>query len=145
MVIEKEYCTTCKVSVDHEVDYKKMSDGRDMRSGKCSKCGHARALPLFDGPPEDQKIFFGKHKGKALKEVPVDYLTWLLTTDLNHSMRKRIEATVEKLGSQPTKEVVDNKDQLSKYEKLKKTIVELNLSPIQHEALLKYSAKVLGI
>jgi hypothetical protein len=36
-------------------------------------------------------IRFGKHKGKPLKEIPVDYLSYLLTIDLHDGTRAAIK------------------------------------------------------
>lgn len=31
--------------------------------------------------PRPTRIFFGRHRGKLLTEIPSDYLAWLLTTE----------------------------------------------------------------
>ena len=40
---------------------------------------------------------FGKHRGKALSEIPVDYLLWCLDnmTALSRHLRRAIETVVE--------------------------------------------------
>ena len=40
---------------------------------------------------------FGKHKGKALSAIPVDYLLWCLDnmTALSRQLRRAIETVVE--------------------------------------------------
>ncbi|WP_179992483.1 MULTISPECIES: putative quorum-sensing-regulated virulence factor [unclassified Acinetobacter] len=35
---------------------------------------------------------YGKHKGTPLKEVPKDYVKWMLTTDIDPYLRKALEA-----------------------------------------------------
>ncbi|KGT48405.1 putative quorum-sensing-regulated virulence factor [Acinetobacter sp. HR7] len=35
---------------------------------------------------------FGKHKGTALKELPKDYIQWMLTTEIDPYLRKALEA-----------------------------------------------------
>ena len=40
---------------------------------------------------------FGKHKGRALSDIPTDYLIWLLdnATALSRQLRRAIETVVE--------------------------------------------------
>lgn len=104
MVAETEFCTSCKIITDHLVEYLTMADGRPYRKGKCGKCSVTRALPHNTLPPGDTTLHFGKHKGVKLKDVPVDYLEWLLSTKLSHSQKERIEIV---LGRGPTS-IVDH-------------------------------------
>lgn len=36
------------------------------------------AYPLAEGKPRGTRISFGKHKGQMLRELPSDYLEWLV-------------------------------------------------------------------
>lgn len=33
---------------------------------------------MFDGKPADYVLHFGAHKGKALNEIPLTYLDWVI-------------------------------------------------------------------
>jgi hypothetical protein len=44
---------------------------------------------------------FGRHKAKALSEIPLDYLEWLLTIDLRPRLRKAVEREVAHREGRP--------------------------------------------
>ncbi len=46
---------------------------------------------------EDAKMPFGKHRGKALRLLPVEYLGWLLSlSDLKEPLARRIRAEADR-------------------------------------------------
>lgn len=95
-MVEKEYCTSCKQEADHEVEYTTMANGAPWRKGKCLNCRCSRTLPKKGVDPQEAELFFGKHKGKKLKEVPTSYLEWLYeNANLNHSMKTRVRAVID--------------------------------------------------
>lgn len=51
-------------------------------------------------PFAEYKLMFGKHKGKKLEEIPVDYLLWVLDNfdDLNTHQREAIETFLDTNG-----------------------------------------------
>ena len=66
--------------------------------------GHGLLATLGNGStPPARSVYgsicmpFGKHKGKALSKIPVDYLLWCLdnATALSRQLRRAIETVVE--------------------------------------------------
>ena len=48
-------------------------------------------IEVLKNPVIYQRMPFGKHKGLKMEEVPVDYLQWLVGTDLEEDMRYTVE------------------------------------------------------
>jgi DNA polymerase III epsilon subunit-like protein len=67
----------------------------------CSLLKHLIDRYLAEGHPDDieelfkaaslQRMPFGKHKGRLLSEVPVDYLDWLLERDIDDELRTALK------------------------------------------------------
>jgi uncharacterized protein (DUF3820 family) len=57
------------------------SNGTIHIKGKCLECGNERLLPR-DRERNEYIFYFGKHKGKNITEVPLDYLKWCLDKDV---------------------------------------------------------------
>ena len=55
---------------------------------ECADCG--KFLKWQKKPSSDFTLWFGKHKGKCLKEVPLDYLKWLKNNNSNEKLVNRI-------------------------------------------------------
>lgn len=91
---EQEICPNCQAEQTHIVQWRIMSNGGDYRKGQCEECGHGpRALPLHK-PAEEEVFYFGKHKRKLLKDVPSDYLEWVL---VNVELRDGLYFKVQEL------------------------------------------------
>lgn len=54
--------------------------------GQCKDDPVTEMIRISKSPVLMARIPFGKHKGKLFREVPVDYLEWLKTTDLDEDM-----------------------------------------------------------
>lgn len=61
---------------------------------ECLDCGKfIKYKPrLFD----DYKLWFGKHKGKTLKEIPKDYLLWYKRNGSDEKVIRRINLFLDK-------------------------------------------------
>ena len=46
-----------------------------------------RMIEISSKPSLIKRIPFGKHQGIRMDEIPIDYLHWLSTTDLDEDMR----------------------------------------------------------
>lgn len=88
--IKKLYCSRCKEDVVPVYATQIFSNQTKHISARCSSCNKfLKYMPQNDGG--DKKIFFGKHKGRAIKEVPKDYLLWLLKKNVvKGSLREAI-------------------------------------------------------
>lgn len=73
-------CFKCNKETEWEVKDRTFSNGLVHSWGTCSGCKTQRALPQHK-TPEGCILWFGKHKGKNITEVPTDYLLWALSTD----------------------------------------------------------------
>jgi DNA polymerase III epsilon subunit-like protein len=51
----------------------------------------AKIIEVSNKPVLYRRMPFGKHKGLKMEEVPVDYLKWLVKTDLNEDLRYTVE------------------------------------------------------
>jgi hypothetical protein len=62
----------------------------------CAECGHKFSGALAHHVTKDQasefQIWFGKHKGKKLAEIPKDYLEWCLKNIEDDKVKRKIEA-----------------------------------------------------
>ncbi len=58
-----------------------------------------QAMELLNAPKDIKVMPFGKHQGKALKDVPEDYIKWLAKNDaLDKPENKQLKECFEKLG-----------------------------------------------
>lgn len=68
---------------------------REMHQVFCGGCGKSLCASLPHKISQDTvcdfTLYFGKHKGKKLSEVPVDYLKWCLENLKDDKVKKRIE------------------------------------------------------
>jgi len=53
--------------------------------------GVAKIIEISEKPVLYRRMPFGKHKGLKMEEVPVDYLKWLVKTDLNEDLRYTVK------------------------------------------------------
>lgn len=56
----------------------------------------AKMIEVSNNPVLYRKMPFGKHKGMKMEDVPVDYLQWLASTDLDGDMRFTVEHYLRK-------------------------------------------------
>jgi len=70
--------------------------------GNCSECGNwVKWIPHVVAP-EDEVLYFGKHKGKSFKEIPLDYLWWLFENTTTF-LKERQKENLGKFLSDKTK------------------------------------------
>ena len=55
---------------------------------ECCDCG--RFIKWKPQSSRDFKLWFGKHKGKELREVPKDYLWWYLENGSDRKVHKKV-------------------------------------------------------
>lgn len=60
---------------------------------ECYECG--RFMSYKPQNVENYKLWFGIHKGKELKEIPISYLNWYLQNGSNKKVIKRIKLFLE--------------------------------------------------
>ena len=60
---------------------------------ECVDCG--RFIKWKPQSSRDFKIWFGKHKNKTLKEIPIDYLNWLKQNNDNKKLVNKINDYLE--------------------------------------------------
>ena len=60
---------------------------------ECCDCG--RFIKWKPQSSSDFKIWFGKHKNKRLKEIPIDYLNWLKQNNDNKKLVNKINDYLE--------------------------------------------------
>lgn len=62
----------------------------------CAWCGHQLSAGLRSEVTKESssefQLYFGKHKGKKLSEVPKDYLEWCLKNLKDEKVKRKIEA-----------------------------------------------------
>jgi len=94
--ISKEMSCHCGWSGHPDVDKMTLRDGRIAYRARCKNCTSKMGFLQHNKPLEEREIYFGKHKGKKLVDVPKDYLRWTLdNVDLSGGLRKNI---IEVLG-----------------------------------------------
>ena len=74
-------CIRCKKVVEWKEEERTFSNGTIHIQGTCKECGYTKWLPQHKELSE-HKFFFGKHKGKNITEVPLEYLQWALEKDV---------------------------------------------------------------
>ena len=88
---EKEYCHCCKKDTLFEVYYKGPTKSPKRYSGICLDCGLRTKLQETQNPMA-QTLYFGKFRGKALKDIPIDYLQQTLRKHtVNNIMKGKIK------------------------------------------------------
>ncbi len=50
-----------------------------------------KMVEISRNPVLIRRMPFGKHKGQRLDEIPVDYLEWLLTTNLDEDLEYSVK------------------------------------------------------
>ena len=95
-VFENQTCHHCG-SPDFVTHERKFSNGTKHLELRCS-AGHFQKFL-----PQNNPVFvmpFGRHKGKAIKDLPDDYLAWMLeNADLKNNLRRHLEAEFERRGT----------------------------------------------
>ncbi len=71
-----------------KIDWSKHNYHNDVHSA----VGTGRRRIAYEREVEWSKLKFGKHKGKTLKQVPINYLRWIVSTWLPNS--KMAKATI---------------------------------------------------
>ena len=74
-------CFHCNELVNWDVEEVMHSNGTIHRKGTCPLCGATRLLAQ-ERKRTDHIFYFGKHKGKNITQVPLDYLKWCLDKDV---------------------------------------------------------------
>jgi len=77
------YCPSC----DKKVILTVTPQGPHLR-GSCSECGRWLTWVPHEIDPGDEKMYFGKHRGKTYSEIPIDYLRWVLD-NCEHNLSSR--------------------------------------------------------
>ena len=77
----KHKCIFCKKETEWKVLRERIfSNGTKHLEGQCEECHRVKLLPQ-EKPLEEYTLFFGKHKGQKITEIPIDYLKWCIESD----------------------------------------------------------------
>ena len=60
---------------------------------ECAECG--KFIKYKPQKIDDYVLFFGKYKGKMLKEVPISYLNWYIQNGSDKKIVKRMKLFLE--------------------------------------------------
>ena len=77
----KHRCIDCKKITVWEIWEVVHRNGMNHTKGECKECGQQKLLPK-ERTYEESILYFGKHKGKNITEIPPDYLVWALEKDV---------------------------------------------------------------
>ncbi|MEK6880071.1 MAG: hypothetical protein AABY22_10705 [Nanoarchaeota archaeon] len=90
-------CFYCKKETEWKTEERIFSNGIVHIQGTCLDCGNKRILPK-ERSYEECILYFGKHKGKNITEIPTDYLVWSLEENLisGGTARKTIQYLKQK-------------------------------------------------
>ena len=64
----------------------------------CQGCDKFLGYKQKEGDVQTMKLHFGKHKGKLIKEIPRDYLSWLVKQDGVKDNVKKVAKKVIQAG-----------------------------------------------
>ena len=74
------YCSNCKIDVNPDFAKRIFKDNTEHIEALCFLCGkHIRWMEKEDN---EKTFFFGKYKGKKIKDVPKEYLSWVSKNDV---------------------------------------------------------------
>lgn len=77
----KSLCQNCNQEVEFVTEVVLFSNGTEHIKGECSSCKRVRFLPQKKSA-EEYVMPFGKHKGKRLCDIPMDYIKWLVENNV---------------------------------------------------------------
>jgi hypothetical protein len=87
-------CPRCS-AMDNIVTLQTFANGTQHRRCCCARCGaFLRFIPQPLEQGQKPVLYFGKHQGTPLTEIPTDYLEWV-TNNVRLSGRKRREVQEE--------------------------------------------------
>jgi len=93
---ENQTCRRCG-SIDLITKPRVFSNGTTHLETRCDR-GHFIEFSWQGKPLEVMP--FGKHKGRRIRDLPRDYLRWLLTrADISRSLRRAIEILTGEVGA----------------------------------------------
>jgi len=68
----------CELKENIEISKQVFKNGITHHRKTCKTCKKFLGYAPQPLNPETTKIYFGKHKGQFVKDLPIDYLNWLL-------------------------------------------------------------------